>query len=141
MGGEREKEGEKGVRHAGCMATQEALLYQEAPVGVFLPKSAEKPKAMPNSTSANRAAITTLIDVFYSASYSLRAAMLGGRVLLKRILAVFRLSPAVSECLNILLKSTTTVTALYHAACVCMCITCSMQLSITTTDHKNLLYR
>lgn len=62
---EREKKrGEKGVRHAGCMAAQAALLYQEAPVGVFLPNSAEKPKAMPNSTSANRAAITNLIDVF-----------------------------------------------------------------------------
>lgn len=62
---ERERErGEKGVRHAGCMAAQAALLYQEAPVGVFLPNSAEKPKAMPNSTSANRAAITSLIDVF-----------------------------------------------------------------------------
>lgn len=46
------------------MATQAALLYQEAPVGVFLPNSAEKAKPMPNSTSANRAAITTLIDVF-----------------------------------------------------------------------------
>lgn len=46
------------------MAAQAALLYQEAPVGVFLPNSAEKPKAMPNSTSANRAAITNLIDVF-----------------------------------------------------------------------------
>lgn len=45
------------------MATQAALLYQEAPVGVFLPNSAEKAKPMPNSTSANRAAITTLIDV------------------------------------------------------------------------------
>lgn len=66
MGGEREKKrGEKGVRHAGCMAAQAALLYQEAPVGVFLPNSAEKPKAMPNSTSANRAAITNLIDVFF----------------------------------------------------------------------------
>jgi len=64
-GGRREgKRGEKGERHAGCMATQAVLLYQEAPVGVFLPNSAEKPKAMPNSTSANRAAITTLIDVF-----------------------------------------------------------------------------
>lgn len=62
---EREKKrGGKGVRHAGCMAAQAALLYQEAPVGVFLPNSAEKPKAMPNSTSANRAAITNLIDVF-----------------------------------------------------------------------------
>lgn len=50
------------------MAAQAALLYQEAPVGVFLPNSAEKPKAMPNSTSANRAAITSLIDVFYSGS-------------------------------------------------------------------------
>lgn len=47
------------------MATQAALLYQEAPVGVFLPNSAEKAKPMPNSTSANRAAITTLIDVFF----------------------------------------------------------------------------
>lgn len=46
------------------MAAQAALLYQEAPVGVFLPNSAEKPKTMPNSTSANRAAITSLIDVF-----------------------------------------------------------------------------
>lgn len=64
-GGWRErKRGEKGVRHAGCMAAQAALLYQEAPVGVFLPNSAEKAKAMPNSTSANRAAITSLIDVF-----------------------------------------------------------------------------
>lgn len=44
------------------MATQAALLYQEAPVGAFLPNSAEKPTAMPNSTSANRAAITSLID-------------------------------------------------------------------------------
>lgn len=62
---EREKKrGEKGVRHVGCMAAQAALLYQEAPVGVFLPNSAEKPKAMPNSASANRAAITSLIDVF-----------------------------------------------------------------------------
>lgn len=65
-GGWRErKRGEKGVRHAGCMAAQAALLYQEAPVGVFLPNSAEKAKAMPNSTSANRAAITSLIDVFF----------------------------------------------------------------------------
>lgn len=47
------------------MAAQAALLYQEAPVGVFLPNSAEKPKAMPNGTSANRAAITSLIDVFF----------------------------------------------------------------------------
>lgn len=62
---EREKEkGGKGIRHAGCMAAQAALLYQEEPVGVFLPNSAEKAKAMPNSTSANRAAITSLIDVF-----------------------------------------------------------------------------
>lgn len=49
---------------AGCMAAQAALLYQEAPVGVFLPNSAEKAQAEPNSTSANRAAITSLIDVF-----------------------------------------------------------------------------
>lgn len=77
MGGERErKRGGKGVRHAGCMAAQAVLLYQEAPVGVFLPNSAEKPKAMPNSTSANRAAITSLIDVFL---FRLTAAMLGGR--------------------------------------------------------------
>lgn len=61
------------------MAAQAALLYQEAPVGVFLPNSAEKPKAMPNSTSANRAAITSLIDVFYSGPRRLTAAMLGGR--------------------------------------------------------------
>lgn len=59
----KRKRGGKGVRHAGCMATQAALLYQKAPVGVFLPNSAEKPKAMPNSTSANHAAITSLIDV------------------------------------------------------------------------------
>lgn len=65
------------------MAAQAALLYQEAPVGVFLPNSAEKPKAMPNSTSANRAAITSLIDVFYSASRRLAVAMLGGRASLK----------------------------------------------------------
>lgn len=66
MGGERERKrgGGKGIRHAGCMAAQAALLYQEEPVGVFLPNSAEKAKAMPNSTSANRAAITSLIDVF-----------------------------------------------------------------------------
>lgn len=62
MGGEREKER---VRHVGCMAAQAALLYQEAPVGVFLPNSAEKSRAMPTSTSANRAAITSLIDVFF----------------------------------------------------------------------------
>lgn len=59
------KRGEKGVRHVGCMAAQAVLLYQEAPVGVFLPNSAEKPKAMPNCMSANRAAITSLIDVFF----------------------------------------------------------------------------
>lgn len=47
------------------MAAQAALLYQEAPVGVFLPNSAEKPPAMPASTSANRAAITSLIDVCF----------------------------------------------------------------------------
>ena len=46
------------------MAAQAALLYQEAPVGVFPPNSAEKSRAMPASTSANRAAITSLIDVF-----------------------------------------------------------------------------
>lgn len=80
------KERGKGVRHAGCMAAQAALLYQEAPVGVFLPNSAEKPKAMPNSTSANRAAITNLIDVLffvffyiYCGPCCLAAAMLGGR--------------------------------------------------------------
>lgn len=39
---EREREGRKGVRRAGCMATQAALLYQEAPVGVFLPKLLRK---------------------------------------------------------------------------------------------------
>lgn len=61
------------------MAAQAALLYQEAPVGVFLPNSAEKSRAMPTSTSANRAAITSLIDVFffYSGSGCLAAAMLG----------------------------------------------------------------
>lgn len=65
-GGCRErKRGEKGVRHAGCMAAQAALLYQEATVGVFLLNSAEKPKAMPNSTSVNQAAITSLIVVFF----------------------------------------------------------------------------
>lgn len=47
------------------MAAQAALLYQETPVGVFLPNSAEKSRAMPTSTSANRAAITSLIDVFF----------------------------------------------------------------------------
>lgn len=47
------------------MATQAALLYQEAPVGVFLPKLLrKKTQTMPSSTSANRAAITSLIDVF-----------------------------------------------------------------------------
>lgn len=35
--GGKEK-GERGVRHAGCMATQAALLYQETPVGPFPPE-------------------------------------------------------------------------------------------------------
>lgn len=65
-GGWRErKRWEKGVRHAGCMAAQAALLYQEAPVGVFLPNSAENPNTMPNCAPANRAAITSLIDAFF----------------------------------------------------------------------------
>lgn len=60
------------------MAAQAALLYQEAPVGVFLPNSAEKSRALPTSTSANRAAITSLIEGgFDSASRCLTAAMLG----------------------------------------------------------------
>lgn len=62
------------------MAAQAALLYQEAPVGVFLPNSAEKSRAMPARMSANRAAITSLIDVFFffnSGSGFLTAAMLG----------------------------------------------------------------
>lgn len=82
---ERErKRGEKGVRHVGCMAAQAALLYQEPPVGVFLPNSAEKPKAMPSSTSANRAAITSLIDVFfYFDSLCLRVTILEDRASLK----------------------------------------------------------
>lgn len=75
-GGRRETERER-VRHVGCMAAQAALLYQEAPVGVFPPNSAEKCRAMPTGTSANRAAITSLIELFDSASCCLTAAMLG----------------------------------------------------------------
>ena len=63
-GWKERKRGIEGGRHAGCMATEAALLYQEEAVGVFLPNSAEKPKTMPSSTSANRDAITSLIDVF-----------------------------------------------------------------------------
>lgn len=37
-GGGRKRERKRGVRHTGCMATQAALLYQEVPVGPFLPK-------------------------------------------------------------------------------------------------------
>lgn len=76
MGGETETERER-VRHVGCMAAQAALLYQEAPVGVFLPNSAERCRAMPAGTSANPAAITSLIELFDSASCCLTAAMLG----------------------------------------------------------------
>lgn len=61
-----EQRGVRGGRRAGCMATQAALLYQEAPVGALLPNAA---KAMPNRTSANRAAITVLINAsFFSFS-------------------------------------------------------------------------
>lgn len=95
---ERERNrGEKGVRHAGCMAAQAALLYQEAPVGVFLPNSAEKPKAMPNGTSANRAAITSLIDVFlfqFSPPHSRHVGEQGVDIMVKKMqssVAVFTL--------------------------------------------------
>lgn len=88
------------------MATQAALLYQEAPVGVFLPNSAEKPKPMPNSTSANRAAITTLIDVFLFSFSQPRSRHVGRQsvvIIVKRLQnSVFLSSTAVilSNCSN-----------------------------------------
>lgn len=61
MGGEREKKrgkGNKTCRMYGCPGSSIVS------GGTSRCNSAEKPKTMPNRTSANRAAITSLIDVF-----------------------------------------------------------------------------
>ena len=63
-GWKERKRGIEGGRHAGCMATEAALLYQEEAVGVFLPNCGKTQSHAKDCTSANRAAITSLIDVF-----------------------------------------------------------------------------
>lgn len=75
-GWKERKRGVEGGRHAGCMATEAALLYQEEAVGVFLPNCGKTHSHAKYGTSANRAAITSLIDfsfLFFAGGFCMQS--------------------------------------------------------------------